>query len=188
MVCPRLHFKRINYRKDNFCQIRKTVNLILTKFLYFFNSQNNVIAKSNFLKCCFTCSFQNLILAKSKKYAIFPSRIRKIYRHKNSYFTIHSTSFSCFGGLIVLLFSLYFLLLIIFVFFNVSGNVSVSSLVRFIHTFSVDHPFCNFSSIAAAAAGSCQKYGGTCGCLAFPRQGNENCLFSSCGMTLYTTK
>ena len=49
-------------------------------------------------------------------------------------FTIHSTSFSCFGRLIVLLFSLYFLLLIIFGFFNVSDNVSVSSLVRFIYT------------------------------------------------------
>ena len=65
------------------------------------------------------------------------------------YFTIHSTSFSCFGGLIVLLFSLYFLLLIIFGFFNVSDNVSVSSLVRFLYTFSVEHPLCNFSSIAA---------------------------------------
>ena len=74
MVCPILHFKRINYRKDNFCQIRKTVNvLILSKFLYFFDSQNNVIAKSNFLKFCFTCSSQNLI-----KYEIFPSRNRKI--------------------------------------------------------------------------------------------------------------
>ena len=78
MVCPRLHFKRINYRKDNFCQIRRTVNLILTKCLYFFDSQNNVIAKSNFLKFCFTCSPQNLILTKSKKCVIFPSRNRKI--------------------------------------------------------------------------------------------------------------
>ena len=78
MVCPRLHFKRTNYRKDNFYQIRKTVNLILTKFLYFFDSQNNVITKSNVLKFCFTCSSQNLILTKSKKYVIFPSRNRKI--------------------------------------------------------------------------------------------------------------
>ena len=71
MVCPRLHFKRINYCKDNFCQIRKTVNLIFTKFLYFFDSQNNVIMKSDFLKFCFTCSSQNLILAKSKKICDF---------------------------------------------------------------------------------------------------------------------
>ena len=78
MVCPRVHFKRTNYCKDNFCQIRKTVNLILTKFLYFFDSQNNVFAKSNFLTFCFTCSSQNLILRKSKKYVIFPSRNRKI--------------------------------------------------------------------------------------------------------------
>ena len=33
--------------------------------------------------------------------------------------------------------------------FNVSVNVSVSSLVRFRYTFSVGHPFCNFSPIAA---------------------------------------
>ena len=71
MVCPRLHFKKINYCKDNFCQIRKTVNLIFTKFLYFFDSQNNVIMKSDFLKFCFTCSSQNLILAKSKKICDF---------------------------------------------------------------------------------------------------------------------
>ena len=71
MVCPRLHFKRINYCKDNFCQIRKTANLIFTKFLYFFDSQNNVIMKSDFLKFCFTCSSQNLILAKSKKICDF---------------------------------------------------------------------------------------------------------------------
>ena len=37
MICPRLHFKRINYCKDNFCQICKAVNLIPTKFLYFFD-------------------------------------------------------------------------------------------------------------------------------------------------------
>ena len=80
-------------------------------------------------------------------------------------------------------------LLIIFGFFSVSDNVSVPFLVRFIYTFSVGHTFFNFSTIAATVAGSCGKYGGACECFfAFPCQGNENCLFSSCGVTLYTAK
>ena len=116
---------------------------------------------------------------------------RKDFRKLSSffkYFTIHSTSLYCFCGLIASLFNLHFLLFILFGLFNVSDNVSVSSLVRFIYTFSVYHPFCNFSSIAATVAGSCRKYSCWCGCFAFPCRGNENCLFSSCGMTLYTAK
>ena len=71
--------ERIKFRNfANFCQIREMVNLILTKFLYFFDSQNKFITKSNFLKLCLTCSSQNLILAKFKKYVIFPSRSCKI--------------------------------------------------------------------------------------------------------------
>ena len=105
------------------------------------------------------------------------------------YFTMHSTSFSCFGDSMVLLFSLYYFLLIIFGFFSVSDNVSVPFLVRFIYTFSVGHTFFNFSAIAATVAGSCGKYGGACECFfVFPCQGSENCLFSSCGVTLYTAK
>ena len=104
------------------------------------------------------------------------------------YFTVHSTPFFYFGSSIVLLFSLYFLLLIILRFFNVSDTESVSSLVRFKYTFSIDHPFCKFSSIAATVKGSYPKYGSACGCLAILCQGKEHCLFLSCWMTLYTTK
>ena len=72
--------------------------------------------------------------------------------------------------------------------FNVSDTESVSSLVWFKYTFSIDHPFCKFSSIAATVKGSYPKYGSACGCLAILCQGKEHCLFLSCWMTLYSTK
>ena len=93
--------------------------------------------------------------------------------------------FQCFRQCFCFFFSKAY---IYFGFLNVSDNVSVSSLVSFACTFSFNHSSCNFSSVAAAVAGSCQKYGGANGCFAFACRGNENCLFSSCGMTLYISK
>ena len=83
----------------------------------------------------------------------FSKLFQKFFKTFSKYLTIHPTSLSCFDGSIVLLFSLYFLLLIIFGFCSVWDKVSVSSLVRFTYNFSVDHPFCDFSSIAATVAG-----------------------------------
>ena len=79
----------------------------------------------------------------------FSKLFQKFFKTFSKYLTIHSTSLSCFDGSIVLLFSLYFLLLIIFVFCNVWENV----WVRFTYNVSVDYPFCNFLSIAATVAG-----------------------------------
>ena len=93
--------------------------------------------------------FASRILLKSQNDAL----LQKKFKTFSKYLTIHPTSLSCFDGSIVLLFSLYFLLLIIFGFCSVWDKVSVSSLVRFTYNFSVDHPFCDFSSIAATVAG-----------------------------------
>ena len=54
-----------------FVKYAKRLILFSQNFFNFFDSQNNVIMKSDFLKFCFTCSSQNLILAKSKKICDF---------------------------------------------------------------------------------------------------------------------